>query len=82
MFNVESDCCLDKRVLRYVTFCVPGVLSGCSQLFADQFTWPLCNVHNIRPCAQSGCLLSRSCCDPREAPGLSAQRYVLADLSR
>ena len=29
MFNVESDCYLDKRVLRYVTFSIPGFPAFC-----------------------------------------------------
>ena len=70
MFNVESDCYLDKRVLRYVTFSIPGFPAFCRaapSLFSPIHT----ALGAYLP--QSGCTVWRSSGDPSVAPRFSAQ---------
>ena len=55
MFNVESDCYLDKRVLRYVTFSIPGFPAFCRaapRLFSPIHIAPEAYA-NIKLCGSS-----------------------------
>ena len=70
MFNVESDCYLDKRVLRYVTFSIPGFPAFCWA--APRLFSPI-HVALGAYLPQSGCTVWRSWGDPGVAPRFSAQ---------
>ena len=63
MFNVESDCYLDKRVLRYVTFSIPGFPAFCWA--APRLFSPI-HIALGAYLPQSGCPIWRTWGDPRD----------------
>ena len=69
MFNVESDCYLDKRVLRYVTFSIPGFPAFCWA--APRLFSPI-HIALGAYLPQSGCTVWRSWGDLGVAPRFGA----------